>query len=47
MINSVRNTVLAVANKQNFGYISPGDFNLYAKQAQLDICENYFYRYNE
>lgn len=47
MINSVRNTVLAVANKQNFGYITPGDFNLYAKQAQLDIFENCFYRYNE
>ena len=47
MINSVRNTVLAVANKQNFGYISPADFNLYAKQAQLDIFEDYFYRYNE
>jgi hypothetical protein len=47
MINSVRNTVLAIANKQNFGYISPADFNLYAKQAQLDIFENYFYRYNE
>lgn len=47
MINSIRNTVLAVANKQNFGYITPADFNLYAKQAQLDIFENYFYRYNE
>lgn len=47
MINSVRNTVLAVSNKQNFGYITPNDFNLYAKQAQLDIFENYFYRYNE
>ena len=47
MINSVRNTVLAVANKHNFGYITPSDFNLYAKQAQLDIFENYFYRYNE
>jgi hypothetical protein len=46
MINSVRNTVLAIANKQNFGYISPADFNLYAKQAQLDIFEDYFYRYN-
>ena len=45
MINSVRNTVLAVANKQNFGYISPSDFNLYAKQAQLEIFEEYFYRY--
>ena len=47
MINTVRNTVLAIANKQNFGYISPADFNLYAKQAQLDLFENYFYRYNE
>ena len=47
MINSVRNTVLAVANKNNFGYITPEDFNLYAKQAQLDIFENYFYQYNQ
>lgn len=47
MINSVRNTVLAVANKENYGYITPSDFNLYAKQAQLDIFEEYFYRYNE
>lgn len=47
MINSVRNTVLAIANKNNFGYISPADFNLYAKQAQLDIFEDYVYRYNQ
>lgn len=47
MINSVRNTVLAIANKQNYGYITPSDFNLYAKQAQLDIFEDYFYRYNQ
>jgi hypothetical protein len=46
MINSVRNTVLSVANKNNFGYITPDDFNLYAKQAQLDIFEDYFYQYN-
>lgn len=46
MINSVRNTVLSVLNKNNYGYISPNDFNLFAKQAQLDIFENYFYRYN-
>jgi len=46
MINSVRNAVLSVANKNNFGYITPDDFNLYAKQAQLDIFENYFYQYN-
>tara|TARA_R110000796_G_scaffold80932_3_gene178756 strand:+ start:885 stop:1574 length:690 start_codon:yes stop_codon:yes gene_type:complete len=47
MINSVRNTVLAVANKQNFGYITPSDFNLYAKQAQLDLFEDYFYSYSQ
>ena len=42
-INEVRNTVLAIANKNNYGYISPQDFNLYAKQAQLDMFEDYFY----
>lgn len=46
MINSVRNTVLAVINKNNYGYISPSDFNLFAKQAQLDIFEKYFQKYN-
>ncbi len=46
MINSVRNTVFSVLNKNNYGYISPQDFNLFAKQAQLDIFENYFTDYN-
>ena len=46
MINSVRQTVMSVLNKNNYGYISPSDFNLYAKQAQLDLFENYFYQYN-
>ena len=46
MINSVRNTVLSVINKNNYGYISPADFNLFAKQAQLDIFEDYFYKLN-
>ena len=46
MINTVRNTVLSVLNKNNYGYLSPSDFNLFAKQAQLDIFENYFYEYN-
>ena len=46
MINSVRNTVLAILNKNNYGYISPNDFNLYAKQAQLDLFEDLFYEYN-
>jgi hypothetical protein len=46
MINSVRQTVMSVLNKNNYGYISPSDFNLFAKQAQLDLFENYFYSYN-
>lgn len=46
MINTVRNTVLSVLNKNNYGYISPSDFNLYAKQAQLDIFEELFSTYN-
>ena len=46
MINSVRNTVLSVLNKNNYGYISPSDFNLFSKQAQLDLFETYFYQYN-
>ena len=43
MINSVRNTVLAIINKNNYGYISPSDFNLFAKQAQLDLFDEYFF----
>lgn len=47
MINSVRNTVLSVLNKNNYGYISPSDFNLYAKQAQMEVFEEYFSQYNK
>jgi hypothetical protein len=47
MINSVRNTVLSVLNKNNYGYLSPSDFNLFAKQAQLEIYEEYFSGYND
>ena len=46
MINSIRQTVMSVLNKNNYGYISPSDFNLFAKQAQMDLFENYFYQYN-
>eukprot|EP01046_Picozoa_sp_COSAG06_P002162 COSAG06_NODE_73_length_25885_cov_732.419569_31_plen_235_part_00 len=46
MIDAVRNTVLAILNKNNYGYLSPSDFNLYAQQAQLEIFEDYFYQYN-
>jgi hypothetical protein len=46
MINSVRNTVLSVLNKNNYGYLSPSDFNLFAKQAQLELFEDNFFNYN-
>lgn len=46
MINSVRQTVLSVLNKNNYGYITPADFNLYAKQAQLEVFDQYMYDYN-
>lgn len=45
MINTVRNTVMAILNKDNNGYITPDEFNLFAKQAQLEIFEQYFYDY--
>ena len=47
LINDVRNTVLAIINKNNYGYLSPQDFNLYAQQAQMDLFEDYFYQYNQ
>lgn len=42
MINSIRNTVLFLLNKDNRGYVSPSEFNYFAKQAQLEIFESYF-----
>jgi hypothetical protein len=47
MINSVRNAVLSVLNKNNYGYISPSDFNLYAQNAQMELYEEYFSSYNK
>lgn len=47
MINSVRNTVLSIISKDNRGYITPMEFNLYAKQAQLEIFEKLFYLYSK
>lgn len=47
MINQVRNTVLSVLNKNNYGYISPSDFNLYAENAQMELFEEYFSNYNK
>lgn len=47
MINEVRNTVLSILNKNNYGYISPSDFNLFALNAQMEIYEEYYSSYNK
>lgn len=46
MINDVRNTVLSIISKENRGFITPLEFNLFAKQAQLEIFEQYVYNYS-
>lgn len=46
MIDSVRSTVLSIISKDNRGYITPFEFNLFAKQAQLEIFEGMFYTYS-
>ena len=46
-IDTVYQRVLALANKEQRGYITPQEFNLFANQAQLDIFEQYFYDINQ
>ena len=36
-VDTVYQKVLAFANKEQRGYITPQEFNLYANQAQMDI----------
>tara|TARA_R110002153_G_C13122585_1_gene478993 strand:- start:29 stop:748 length:720 start_codon:yes stop_codon:yes gene_type:complete len=46
-INTVYQRVLALANKEQRGYITPQEFNLFANQAQVEIFEQYFYDLNQ
>lgn len=46
-INDVYQKVLALANKEQRGYITPQEFNLFADQAQQEIFEQYFYDLNQ
>jgi len=46
MINSVRNTVMFLLNKDNRGYLAPSEYDYFAKQAQLEIFEGYFADYS-
>jgi hypothetical protein len=42
-IDKVYQKVLAIANKEQRGYITPQEFNLFADYAQMEIFEQYFY----
>ena len=46
-IDTVYQRVLAFANKEQRGYITPQEFNLFANQAQSEIFEQYFYDLNQ
>ena len=42
-VDTVYQRVLAIANKEQRGYITPQEFNLLANQAQMEIFNEYFY----
>jgi len=46
-IDRVYQKVLALANKEQRGYITPQEFNLFADHAQMEIFEQYFYDLNQ
>jgi hypothetical protein len=46
MINHVRNTVLTILNKENRGFITPSQFDSYAKHAQQLLFNQYVSEYS-
>ena len=42
-VDRVYQKVLALANKEQRGYITPQEYNYFADHAQMDIFEQYFY----
>lgn len=42
-VDTVYQKVLAMANKEQRGYITPQEFNLFADKAQMEIFEHYFH----
>ena len=45
-IDNVYQKVLAICNKEQRGYVTPQEFNLFADKAQNEIYENYFHQLN-
>ena len=46
-IDTVYQKVLGILNKEQRGYVTAHEFNLFANQAQLDLFEQYFYDINQ
>ena len=46
-IDTVYQRVLGILNKEQRGYITPQQFNLFVNQAQQDLFEQYFYDINQ
>ena len=45
-VDTVYQRILAIANKEQRGYITPQEYNLLANQAQMQIFESYFFTKN-
>ncbi len=46
-VNTVYQRVLGILNKEQRGYVTAQEFNLFANQAQQDLFEQYFYDINQ
>ena len=46
-VDTVYQRVLALANKEQRGYVTPQEFNLFANQAQMETLNQYFYDINQ
>ena len=46
-VDTVYQRVLSILNKEQRGYVTPQEFNLFANQAQMDLFEQYFYDINQ
>ncbi len=46
-VDSVYQRVLGILNKEQRGYVTAQEFNLFANQAQEDLFEQYFYDINQ
>lgn len=46
-VDTVYQRVQSILNKENRGYLTPQDFNLFANQAQLEVFEQYFFDLNQ